>query len=132
MIYVTIVTCIMLIQLFAFGLKAGMAREKGQVKAPATTGDENYERRNRVHLNTLELIVIAIPSMWIFATHVHAFSAAGLGMIYVIGRIIFSKAYIADPDKRGTGFMISMLPVIIMMFGALVGAIMTMIKTGQV
>jgi uncharacterized MAPEG superfamily protein len=129
MIYIPLVTCIMLIQLFAFSLRTGMARDKGGVKAPATSGDETYERRNRVHLNTLELIVMAIPSMWIFATYVHALTAAGLGFVYVIGRIIYSRAYMADPSKRGLGFMISILPTIIMMIGGLMGVIYTLVKT---
>lgn len=129
MIYIPFVTCIMLIQLFAFSLKSGMARDKGGVKAPATSGDETYERRNRVHLNTVELIVMAIPSMWIFATYVHALTAAGLGLVYVIGRIIYSRTYMADPDKRGLGFMISILPIVTMMIGGLIGVISSLIKT---
>lgn len=131
MIYVTLVTSIMLIQLFVFDIKSGMARDKGGVKAPATTGDVTYEKRNRIHLNTIELLVIAIPSMWIFANYVHALTAAGLGIVYVIGRVIFSQAYMADPDKRGTGFMISMLPVITMMFGGFIGVIVNIVKSGQ-
>ena len=131
MIYVSIVTSIMLIQLFAFGLKAGMAREKGQIKAPAITGDDNFERLYRVHYNTIELLMVAIPSMWIFATHIHAIGAAILGFIYVIGRIIYAKAYVADPATRGTGFMISVIPTVILMLGALIGAIITLVKSGQ-
>ena len=129
MIYVPLVTCIMLIQLFAFSLKSGMARDKGGVKAPATTGDETYARRNRVHLNTVELMVMAIPSMWIFATYVHALTAAGLGFVYVIGRIIYSRAYMADPSKRGLGFMVSILPIVVMMIGGLIGVISNLAKT---
>lgn len=131
MVYVSIVTSIMLIQLFAFSVKSGMAREKGGVKAPATSGDDNFERLYRVHHNTMEMLIIAIPSMWMFANHVHTLAAAGLGMVYVIGRIIYSRAYITDPESRGTGFMISMLPVLILMFGALIGAIITLVKSGQ-
>ena len=131
MIYVTIVTSIMLIQLFAFSVKSGMAREKGGVKAPATSGNEHFERLYRVHHNSMELLIIAIPSMWIFATHVHALGAAGLGFVYVIGRVIYSRAYVTDPESRGTGFMISMIPTVILMFGAFIGAIVTMVKSGQ-
>jgi len=131
MIYVTLVTSIMLIQLFVFDIKAGMAREKGGVKAPATSGDETYERRNRIHLNTIELLVIAIPSMWIFANYVHALTAAGLGIVYIIGRAVFSRTYMSDPEKRGTGFMISMLPVISLMFGGFIGVVVSLIKSGH-
>ena len=131
MIYVSIVTSIMLIQLFVFSIKSGMAREKGDVQAPATTGNENFERLYRVHHNTMELLIIAIPSMWMFANHVHAMGAAGLGMVYVIGRVIYSRSYVADPKSRGTGFMISIVPTLILMFGAFIGAIITLVKSGQ-
>lgn len=109
-----------------------MARDKGGVKAPATSGSETYDRRNRVHLNSLELIVMAIPSMWIFATYAHALAAAGLGFVYVIGRVIYSRAYMADPTKRGLGFMISMLPVVVMMIGGFIAVIINIAKAGQV
>lgn len=131
MIYVTLVTSIMLIQLFVFDIKSGMARDKGGVKAPATTGDETYEKRNRIHLNTIELLMMGIPSMWIFGNYVHALTAAGLGMVFVIGRVIYSRSYMIDPDKRGTGFMISMLPVLTMMFGGFIGIIVSIVKSGQ-
>ena len=131
MIYVSIVTSIMLIQLFVFSLKSGMAREKDDVKAPATSGNEHFERLYRVHYNSIELLIIAIPSMWMFANHVHTIGAAVLGFVYVIGRVIYAKAYVADPDTRGTGFMISMIPTVILMFGALIGAIVTLVKSGQ-
>jgi uncharacterized membrane protein YecN with MAPEG domain len=121
----------MLIQLFAFSIKAGMSREKSDVKAPATTGNEIFERRNRVHLNSMEILIIAIPSMWMFANHVHALIAAGLGFIYVIGRVIYAKAYVTDPSTRGLGFMISMIPTLILLLGSLVGAIISLVKTGQ-
>ena len=131
MIYIPLVTCIMLIQLFAFSLKSGMAREKGNVKAPATSGDETYDRRNRIHLNTVELLVMAIPSMWIFATYAHALAAAGLGFVYVIGRVLYSRAYMKEPSKRGLGFMISILPIIVMMIGGFIAVIISLFKTGQ-
>jgi uncharacterized MAPEG superfamily protein len=131
MIYVSIVTSIMLIQLFAFSLKAGMARDKNSVKAPAISGNDQFERCFRVHYNSMELLLIAIPSMWMFANHVHALIAAGLGFIYVIGRVIYAKAYVADPGSRGLGFMVSMIPTVVLMLGALIGAIVSLVKTGQ-
>lgn len=131
MLYVSIVTSIMLIQLFVFSLKVGMARDKDGVNAPAIIGNDHFERCYRVHYNSIELLIIAIPSMWMFANHVHALIAAGLGFIYVIGRVIYAKAYVADPATRGIGFMISMVPTLILMLGALIGAIVSLVKTGQ-
>ena len=123
----------MLIQVFVFSLKSGMARGRGEgeVIAPATSGNETYDRRNRIHLNTIELLIMAIPSMWIFATYVHALAAAGFGLIYVIGRVVYSRAYLTDPSTRGTGFMMSLMPVLVMLIGGFIGVIVNIVKTGQ-
>jgi len=131
MIYVSIVTSLMLVQLFWFSIKSGMAREKFNINAPATTGHPTFERLYRVHHNSIELLVIAIPSMWMFANYVHAMTAAGLGVVYFIGRIIYAKTYVADPESRSIGFMLSMLPTIALMLGALIGAIVALVKSGQ-
>ena len=48
----------------------GRARAKYGVLAPAMTGHPDFERANRVHMNTLENLIIFIPAVWIFATYV--------------------------------------------------------------
>ena len=50
----TLIVMLALLQYVFFGLKAGLARQKHQVKAPATAGHEMFERAYRVQLNTLE------------------------------------------------------------------------------
>ena len=131
MTYVAIITSLMLIQFFVFSFKSGKARDEYNIKAPATVGDPTFERLYRIHHNTMEQLVIAIPSMWIFATYVHALIAAGLGLVYLIGRMVYAKAYLADPESRGPGFMMSGMPAIILAVGALIGAIVALVKSGQ-
>ena len=48
-----IVTILALAQFTLFGIQVGSMRVKHGVKAPATTGHDEYERMNRVHLNTM-------------------------------------------------------------------------------
>jgi uncharacterized MAPEG superfamily protein len=131
MTYAAIITSLMLIQLFYLGYKVGLARGKYGVNAPATSGDPMFERAYRIHQNTFEQLIIVIPALWIFAMYVHALSAAGLGLVFIIGRVIYEKAYLADPKSRGTGFMIGVIPTAILMFGGLIGAIITLVKSGQ-
>ena len=131
MTYAAIITSLMLIQLFYFGYKVGMARGKYGVNAPATSGDPMFERAYRIHQNTFEQLILVIPSLWIFATYVHALTAAGLGLMYIIGRMVYEKAYLKDPKSRGMGFMIGVIPTAILMFGGLIGAIITLVKSGQ-
>ena len=52
--YVHIVAVLAIIQFFLFGILVGRARGKYGIKAPATSGNELFEREFRVHVNTFE------------------------------------------------------------------------------
>ena len=130
MTYVAIIISLLLIQLFYFGFKVGVARGKYGVSAPAVTGDLMFERAYRVHQNTFEQLVIVIPSLIIFATYVHSLIASGLGLLFLIGRMIYEKAYLKDPKSRGNGFLIGVIPTALLLFGGLIGAIYSLIKSG--
>jgi len=75
-----------------------------------------------VHQNTLEILVVFVPAMWLFGTYVDPTWAALLGLVYVVGRILYLRGYVADPAKREVGFGLSVLPVIVLLLGALWGA----------
>lgn len=122
---VVIVTVLALVQYIYFGVQVGSVRGKTGIKAPAMSGDPLFERTNRVHQNTLEQLVALIPVMWIFAHYVNPLWAAGFGVIYIVGRFIFSAAYIKDPANRSLGFMMSMLPIAVMAVWVLVVAVMS-------
>jgi len=118
----TIVTLLALLEFVWLGTRVGMARGKYGVNAPATTGNEIFERHYRVHYNTLEQLIIFIPSLWAFGFYIGQFWAAGLGVIYLLGRIIYALAYIKDPGSRGPGMLLSVIPCYIMLLGGIVGA----------
>jgi uncharacterized MAPEG superfamily protein len=122
--YVAIVTSLVLMQAFMFAIQVGPQRTKHKINAPATTGNPEFERAFRVHENTLEQLIILIPSMWIFATYWRPDIAAGLGVVFIIGRQIYRGAYMADPAKRSTGFSIGALATSVLLVGGLVGAVM--------
>ncbi|MCL4142823.1 UNVERIFIED_CONTAM: hypothetical protein GTU68_065982 [Idotea baltica] len=98
-----------MVQYIYFSMSAGIARDKGDVKAPAMSGDEAFERKLRVQMNTLEQLIITIPSMWICGVYFRADVAAALGLIFLIGRFIYSAAYLSDPASRGKGMIIGFL-----------------------
>jgi glutathione S-transferase len=110
------------LQFFVFGGFVGRARMQAGVEAPAVTGDPMFERYYRVHYNTMEQLVIFIPAMLLFATYIDTLWAAILGLVYLVGRLVYFRAYIGDPSKRGAGYGVSMLPVTILMLGGLGGA----------
>lgn len=127
MTLVHIVIALAVIEFFVFGALVGRARVKCQVEAPAVTGHPIFERYYRVHYNTMEQLVCFIPGMLLFGTYVSQVVAAGLGVLFIVGRIIYLRSYVADPKKRGAGFGLSVLPVMVMLLGGLGGAILELL-----
>ena len=115
MAWVVIVTVLALAQFIGFGILVGGARARYKVSAPATTGNEIFERYFRVQMNTLELVVLFVPAIWLFAVLVSANWAAGLGAVYLVGRMVYLRSYIREPKSRSLGFGLSALPILIML-----------------
>jgi glutathione S-transferase len=122
---VVIITILALVQYMYFGVKAGGARGKYGIKAPAISGDEQFERVNRVHGNTLEQLVVLIPALWMYAKFVNPLWGAGMGVVYLVGRVIYSMAYTKDPSTRTLGFALSFIPGVVMLLWVLVVAVMS-------
>jgi uncharacterized membrane protein YecN with MAPEG domain len=130
MIAVDIVVALALLQYLWFGMRVGRARAQFKIPAPATTGNADFERVFRVHMNTLEQLVMFVPGIWMFAHYVQAYVAAGLGVIYVVGRFMFASGYTRAADKRGVGFGVSFVPVMILLIGGLIGAGVALYRSG--
>ena len=124
---VTIVTILALMQFFWFGIEVGMMRAKHQCKAPAITGAPEFERMFRVQQNTMEQIVMFIPALWLFAEFVNPLWAAGMGVVYLVGRAVYRSAYVKDPKGRSAGFMMTALPTAVMLVWVLVDAVLRLI-----
>jgi hypothetical protein len=114
MAYVDIVTVLALLQFIVFGFKVGQARGRYGIKAPAVTGHEIFERCFRVQQNTLELLIIFIPGLYLFSRYFSPPVAAVLGVIYLIGREVYSAGYVKEPAKRSAGYGLSFLPAVIL------------------
>ncbi len=127
MAYVALVTLLILIQYIFFAMQAGKARGKDTVVAPATTGNEMYERKSRVQINTLEQLIVILPAMMICAHYFRPDVAAILGWVFIIGRFVYSYSYTKDPKSRGLGFGIGFLASIILIGCGLYGIIASMI-----
>lgn len=121
--YVDLVAILAVLQYLAFGTLVGRARGQYGVKAPAMTGHEMFERAYRVQMNTLELLVALLPGLYLCAKQVSAPLAAGLGVVYLVGRVLYWRAYMADPARRGLGFVLSFASIATLLVAALVGAL---------
>lgn len=127
MAYVDIVTVLALLQFTVFAFKVGGAREKYGVKAPATTGNEVFERLFRVQQNTLEQLIVFIPGLYVFSRYFNPVWAAALGAVYLVGRQIYAATYVKDPAKRSLGFGLTFLPTMILVIGGLIGAVLRLV-----
>jgi glutathione S-transferase len=124
MAYVDIVTALALSQFIIFAYKVGSAREKYGVKAPAITGNEIFERLFRVQQNTLEQLIVFLPALYLFSRYFNPLWAAGLGVVYLVGREIYAATYVKDPAKRSLGYGLTLLPMVILLAGGLIGAVL--------
>src|SRR6478609_1246437 len=119
MAYVLIVIVLALLQFVFFGYAVARARGRYGVRAPAVTGNEQFERYFRVQMNTLEQLVLFIPAIWLFAQFVDPRWAAVLGAVYLAGRSLYFLSYVKNPASRSAGFALSMLPTLLMLAGVL-------------
>ena len=119
LVYVTIVLA--LLEYMVMGGLVGFARAKYKIAAPAMTGHADFERTNRVHVNTLENLIIFIPSVWIFGAYVSARWAAALGFLFVVARAVYAVGYLRAAEKRSIGASVTGLIEIVLVVGCLVG-----------
>ena len=112
---------------FGLGIVVGKARATWKVPAPMPTGHPEFDKRNRVHINTLDQLVIFLPAIFLASPVLGDAITALIGVIWSVGRIVYARAYYADPAKRGPGFMITLLATLVLIVGAGWGAVATLI-----
>ena len=118
-----LVTCLAILMYFYFSFQVGKARTTYGIKAPAISGNPDFERVFRVHMNTLEWMPIFLPALWLFAIYISDAIAAALGVIWMVGRILYMTGYAKAANKRSPGFAIQASAAIVLWLGA-TGAIL--------
>ncbi|TPG10606.1 MAPEG family protein [Rhodanobacter glycinis] len=104
-----LVTLLTVLLLFGTMWAVGHARGKYGIKAPATSGDPAFERAYRVQMNTLEQTVMFLPLLWLAANYGFSGWAGVAGLVWIVGRIWYAMAYLADAGKRGPGFTLGLI-----------------------
>jgi uncharacterized MAPEG superfamily protein len=120
---VLLVILLALVEYLVLAGLVGRARGRYGVRAPATTGNPDFERVYRVHQNTLEALVVFIPAVWIFGRYLSGYGAAGLGVVFILAREIYAVGYMRDPEKRGPGAGLTGIVNIVLVLGALFGVV---------
>ena len=125
--YATLIVLLALLQYTWFTMRTGMGREKYNIKAPACSGDETWERLFRVQQNTLEQLIVFIPACYAFAWFLSPLWALILGVVFIVGRFLYSAEYVKEPKTRALGMILTFLPNAALMVGALFGLIKGML-----
>jgi len=120
---VAIVSLVSLLMIIWMGMRVAAARRVSGIAAPSMTGDPVLERHIRVQANTLEWFPAFIVSLWLFAIYWNDLVAVVLGVVWIIGRVIYAFGYVSAPKKRFAGFMIQAVALAVLLFGALGRAI---------
>ena len=127
MIWVDLVTLLALVQFFLFAAAVSRARVRYGVHAPATTGHATFERYFRIHQNTLELLVLFLPSMWLAVRYFFPTYIAAIGVLFLIGRAWYFFVYVGDPQKRTWSAALSFLPIFIFWIIAAIGIVKSLL-----
>ena len=123
---IALIILLALAQYVYFSLRVGAARARFGVDAPRTSGDDRWERLYRVQMNTLEQLAVTLPAMWLCAYYYKPMVAAGLGLLFFLGRLLYRVAYMRDPGSRGPGMIIGFFANIAMIILAAWGVIAQM------
>jgi len=112
---------------FWSGFRVGQARGKFNIKAPATTGNPDFERVFRIQMNMLEWMPIFLPAIWLAAIYVSDIGAALLGIVWIAGRVLYLRGYTEAAEKRETGFFVQAIAAGLLWLAALVGVVVSML-----
>jgi glutathione S-transferase len=126
---VALVTLLALVLYFVMSINVGRARSKYGIAAPATTGNPDFERAYRIQANTLEGLIVFLPALWIFTLFSgRDYIAAGIGLVWLVGRILYMTGYARAAEARGPGFGIQALASVALVLGSLGFVVLRLIQ----
>jgi glutathione S-transferase len=128
--WTALVTVLAILSYFYTVVGVSRARQKYGVPVPAMTGNPDFERVVRVQMNTLEWMPIFVPLLWLFALYVSDIGGAGLGLVWIGGRVFYMVSYAKAAEKRGPGFGIQALVCGILLLGAVGGIVSSIAHSG--
>jgi glutathione S-transferase len=86
----------------------------------------------------MEGLILFLPSLWLFALTLDGLRssnlgdkiAAALGLVWIIGRVMYMRTYVRDPASRGMGFGVQALASMLLLIGGLFAIVWGLVKTG--
>jgi glutathione S-transferase len=122
--YTAIVTLLAVSFYFFLATRVAAARGRFNVKLPAITGNPDFERIFRVHVNTLEWMPTFLVPLWLCAIYFSDIAAAALGLVWIGGRVLYCSGYSKAVEKRLPGFFIQAAVCFLLFIGAIAGLVM--------
>jgi glutathione S-transferase len=122
--YTAIVALLAVAFYFFLATRVAVAHGKFGVRQPATTGNPDFERIFRAHVNTLEWMPIFLVPLWLCAIYFSDAAAAVLGLVWIAGRALYFAGYSKAVEKRLPGFFIQATACILLFIGAVAGVVM--------
>jgi glutathione S-transferase len=122
--YTAIVTILSVLLYLYIGTRVSAARRKFGIKVPAVSGNPDFERVFRAHMNTLEWMPIYLPLLWLAAVYLNDIAAAAGGVIWIVGRAMYSAGYAEAAEKRSRGFAVQGTACLLLLIGAIAGIAM--------
>jgi glutathione S-transferase len=121
--YTAIVTLLAIALYFIFAARVAVARQRFSIKHPATVGDLNFERIFRAHINTLEWMPTFLAPLW-RAVYLSDAVAASLGLVWIVGRVLYFTGYSRAVEKRLPGFFVQSSACLLLFLGSAAGIFM--------
>ena len=75
-------------------------------------------------MNTLEQLTGFLPALYIAAQFWPPTYVAAVGIVYLVGRFVYRRSYIADPTSRSLGFLLTVAPTFLLLTAGIAGAVL--------
>jgi len=122
--YTALVTLLAIALYFFLATRVAKARVTYGVRHPAITGNADFERIFRAHVNTLEWMPTFLVPLWLCAVYLNDVGAAVLGLVWIAGRAWYFAGYCSAVPKRLPGFFIQGMACLLLFVGAAAGVVM--------
>ena len=122
--YTAVVILLAVAFYFFLATRVAAGHAKFNVRLPATTGNPDFERIFRVHTNTLEWMPTFLVPLWLCAIYLSDIGAAALGLVWIVGRVLYFTGYSEAVEKRLPGFFVQATACLLLFIGATAGVVM--------
>ena len=122
--YTAIVSLLAVAMYFFMATRVAAARGRFKVGHPAMAGNLDFERIFRAHVNTLEWMPTFLGPLWICALYFSDRTAAAVGLLWIVGRLIYFYGYSQAVEKRLPGFFIQAIACVLLFAGAVAGIVL--------